>query len=191
MNALTRISFNPPFPQSHFIYIYMCTRHHDWRTDWRFSLFRTYESTHKWLLDLLLSQIRTDKQEKRRAPELADPWSVFYMLHFCKKRTCLQAVPEEACMVSSVVTRLSLLRANLAWVMSMSEWNSPAMTLETSCISISAMVNALISSRTLLSHLLVLPPGDVLPPGFLDGPGERVKLPLAHLLQQKELRTRE
>ena len=40
---------------------------------------------------------------------------------------------------------------------------------------------------TLLPHLLVLPPGAVLPPGLLDGPGEGLKLPLPHLLQEEQL----
>ena len=44
---------------------------------------------------------------------------------------------------------------------------------------------------TLLSHLFILLPGDEDSPGFLDDPGERVKLPLPHLLQKKQLRNTE
>lgn len=54
----------------------------------------------------------------------------------------------------------------------------------TVCLSISEIVP---QSRTLLSHLLVLPPGDVLPPGFLDDSGEGVELPVPRLFQQKQL----
>lgn len=42
-------------------------------------------------------------------------------------------------------------------------------------------------SLTLLSHLLVFADGDVPAPGLLDHPGEAVKFPLPHLLEQEKL----
>lgn len=48
--------------------------------------------------------------------------------------------------------------------------------------------NLCFSSLTFFSHLFILLPGVVFSPGLLNNSGERVKLPLPHLLKKKELK---